>query len=165
MPSNLIPSSHQLENNKCWHDENHTMEAVTQIDWQECMAPLPFTTIWHGRKINHANQFSHSRLPFPPFGSVSKHNTVATVIPLVNTANKANRYVIHLFIFFTLNPIHASNYWQGVFIPPWPEQTVVEIQHNNPSMQFMWVTELAPSIHTPHVVQARTQKRIRRHSK
>lgn len=59
--------------------------------------PPSFTTLRLGRKTNHADQSSHSRVHFLPLGSVSKHNTVATAIQMENTANQVNCTDIHLF--------------------------------------------------------------------
>lgn len=77
------------------------------------------------------------RVPFPPLGSVSKHGTAATMILMVNTANQVNRTDIYLCYFVTPRLIHASDCLQGPFIKLQPEQTVVQIRHNNLPMLFM----------------------------
>lgn len=94
-PSNISPKSPPFEKNAD-STKPHTMKAPKQI-----LIGRSARHLWLWRKINHANQLSHSRVPFPPLGSVSKHNSVATVILMVNTANQVNHTDIYLVYFFS----------------------------------------------------------------
>lgn len=118
-PANTAPKRHRLEKNtKRWLNENpaHNESSYSDLDWQGRTAPPLLRS-----KINHANQSSHSREPFPPLGSVSKHNTVATVILMVNTTNQVNRTDIYLFYFFSpesdscLRLITRSIHWASAW--------------------------------------------------
>lgn len=81
-------------------------------------------------------------------------------------SGQSHRYLFILFyFFFTPSRIHASDCLQGPFIKLQPEQTGVQIRHNNLPMLFMWLTEPAQSIHAGSYTLAHTQKCLRCQSK
>lgn len=70
----------------------HNESSYSDLDWQER------TSVFH-HALRKINQSSHSRVPFPPSGSVSKHTPVATVILMVNTTDQVNGTDIYFFYF------------------------------------------------------------------